>query len=533
MKREEDLSLLADAKFDVLVIGGGATGCGIALDAATRGLKVALVEQNDFSSGTSSRSTKLIHGGVRYLEQAVMKFDRSQFKLVRDALHERSTLLKIAPHLAHPLAILTPLYNLFDVPYYRTGLRLYDRLAGKKSLSKSFFIGEEEALKTFPMLKADKLKGGVVYYDGQFDDARMNVLIAATAHAQGAAVCNYAKVTRLILTKGKVTGAEVEDQLSKNTFSVSAKVVINAAGPFLDAIRLLEDKKARPLLSASSGTHIILDKKHSPPQTGLLIPKTEDGRVLFLLPWNGQTLVGTTDNPAPIVSNPKPTEEDIQFILRQVNNYFSLRISREEVRAAWTGLRPLVSDPKASDTAKLSRDHIINVSEHGLITIAGGKWTTYRKMASDTVDSAVAHAGLKAGPTLTETTLILGAENYRDDLYKDLQKKYDVDEETAIHLSRSYGSRCYEFLSEITPELKTKLHPDYPYLKAEVIHAVRRESARSVVDVLARRVRLGFLNTKATIEVASEVARLVAPLLKWSEQKQIEETKSVTEYFSY
>ncbi len=533
MNREDGLLKLANEKFDLLVIGGGATGCGIALDAATRGLRVALVEQNDFSSGTSSRSTKLIHGGVRYLEQAVLKFDRSQFKLVRDALHERSTLLKIAPHLAYPLAILTPLYNVFEVPYYRTGLRLYDRLAGKKRLNKSFFIGEQEALERFPMLKAEKLKGGVIYYDGQFDDARMNILLAATADAKGAVICNYAKVTELIQTRGRVTGAKIEDQLSQNSFPITAKVVINAAGPFLDAIRKMESQRSLPLLSASSGSHIILDKKHSPPETGLLIPKTEDGRVLFLLPWNGQTLVGTTDNPAPITSNPKPSEADIQFILRQINNYFSLKITRSEVKAAWTGLRPLVSDPGASDTAKLSRDHIINVSGHGLITIAGGKWTTYRKMASDTVDAAITLGSLKAGPCITEKTLILGAENYQDSLSADLQKQYQFATDIAVHLTRAYGYRCHEFLSRVSPELKERLHPNYPYLKAEVIHAVTKESARTAIDVLARRVRLGFLDTEATMHVAPEVTRLMAPHLKWNSSQQEQEIKSVRDYFSY
>ena len=346
MNREQHIEALKTDAFDVLVIGGGATGSGVALDAATRGLKTALVERDDYSAGTSSRSTKLIHGGVRYLEQAVKKVDRSQFNLVRDALKERAVLIKIAPHLAKPLPLVTPLYNIIEVPYYMTGLKMYDWLAGKANLQPSRFVDSKEALERFPMLKKDGLRGGVVYYDGQFDDARMNVAIALTAAEQGAKLANHVTVTALTKTDGRISGASVEDALSGDTWDISAKVVINATGPFTDGIRQLDDPHAAPMLSASSGAHIVLDAKFSPPETGLLIPQTEDGRVLFLLPWLGHTLVGTTDDPAKIESHPRATEEEIEYILRHIRKYFSIPVERGDVKSAWSGLRPLSVRPE-------------------------------------------------------------------------------------------------------------------------------------------------------------------------------------------
>ena len=308
MNRKAQLEQLQQGTFDVLVIGGGATGTGVALDAVSRGLKTALVERDDFSAGSSSRSTKLVHGGVRYLEQAVKGLDRTQFNLVRDALKERAVLLDNAPHLAHPLPILTPLYNWFQIPYMMIGLKLYDTLAGRANLKSSRFVGREEALRRFPMLKKEGLRGAVLYYDGQFDDARMNVSLALTAAHEGAAVANHLEVTKLLKAGGRIAGASVRDTLSGETWDIRAKVVVNATGPFTDAIRHLDDADAAPMLTASSGVHIVLDGHFSPPGTGLLIPQTDDGRVLFLLPWLGYTLFGTTDHPAAIEPNPQPSE---------------------------------------------------------------------------------------------------------------------------------------------------------------------------------------------------------------------------------
>jgi glycerol-3-phosphate dehydrogenase len=533
MKREELFQKLGDIKYDILVIGGGATGAGIALDAATRGLQVALVERDDFAAGTSSRSTKLIHGGVRYLEQAVKKFDRGQFALVRDALHERATLLQLAPHLAHPLPLVTPLYRWMDIPYYRIGLKIYDWLAGKQNLNPSRYLSAKEALKNFPMLKAKGLRGGVLYYDGQFDDARMNVSIALTAIQRGATILNHVEVLNFFKEGEQLRGAVVRDVESGQSMRVQAKVIVNATGPFVDVIRRLDDPHAELMLRASSGIHIVLDQRFSPPATGLLIPETEDGRVLFLLPWLGHTLVGTTDNPAPIEANPKPSEEDIQYILRHLEKYFDVPISREDVLAAWSGLRPLVSNPKASDTAKLSRDHVINVSPSGLLTVTGGKWTTYRKMALDAVDQAIKLGGLNPkGPSATKTTRLVGAEGYSGKLAQQLVDQFHLENDVANHLAHSYGGNALAIARLIQEGYSQRLAPHHPYLEAEVVYAVQDELANSVVDVLARRTRLAFLDIDAARSALPRVLQLQGSLLNWSVERCRDEEKKFLGYLA-
>jgi glycerol-3-phosphate dehydrogenase len=533
MKREELFQKLGDIKYDILVIGGGATGAGIALDAATRGLQVALVERDDFAAGTSSRSTKLIHGGVRYLEQAVKKFDRGQFALVRDALHERATLLQLAPHLAHPLPLVTPLYRWMDIPYYRIGLKIYDWLAGKQNLNPSRYLSAKEALKNFPMLKAKGLRGGVLYYDGQFDDARMNVSIALTAIQRGATILNHVEVLNFFKEGEQLRGAVVRDVESGQSMRVQAKVIVNATGPFVDVIRRLDDPHAELMLRASSGIHIVLDQRFSPPATGLLIPETEDGRVLFLLPWLGHTLVGTTDNPAPIEANPKPSEEDIQYILRHLEKYFDVPISREDVLAAWSGLRPLVSNPKASDTAKLSRDHVVNVSSSGLLTVTGGKWTTYRKMALDAVDQAIKIGGLNPkGPSATKTTRLVGAEGYSSKLAQQLVDQFHLENDVADHLAHSYGGNALAIARLIQEGYSQRLAPHHPYLEAEVVYAVQDELANSVVDVLARRTRLAFLDIDAARSALPRVLQLQGSLLNWSAERCRDEEKKFLGYLA-
>jgi glycerol-3-phosphate dehydrogenase len=530
MNREANIESLKKNNFDVLVIGGGATGTGAALDAATRGLKVALVERDDFSAGTSSRSTKLIHGGVRYLEQAVKKFDRTQFNLVRDALHERATLIKIAPHLAKPLPLVTPVYNWLQVPYFMTGLKLYDWLAGKSNLQASRFVDASEALNRFPMLKKEGLRGGIVYYDGQFDDARMNVAIALTASEQGASVANHVEVTGLLKNNGKLSGAALHDLLTGDTWEVSAQVIINATGPFSDAIRHMDDPSAPKMLTASSGAHIVLDKRFSPPETGLLIPETEDGRVLFLLPWLGHTLVGTTDNPATIESNPKATEEDIAYILRHVAKYFSIPVSRADVKAAWSGLRPLVSNINASDTAKLSRDHVINISDAGLLTITGGKWTTYRKMSLDAVNEAVKLGNLTAGESGTEMLKLIGGRNFSPSGAGHLEESYGLDQEVSSYLNRAYGDQAEHVAKLACDGYGARLAEGHAYLEAEVIYAARNEAARSSTDILARRTRLAFLDQEGARKAVARVSALLTKELNWNSERA---SKDVTEAQAY
>ncbi len=511
-----------EAPFDLLVVGGGATGTGVALDAATRGLSVALVERSDFSAGTSSRSTKLIHGGVRYLEKAVKHFDRSQFNLVRDALHERAILLRIAPHLSHPLPLVTPLYNWLEVPYYLTGLKLYDWLAGRSNLRTSRFVDAKEALQRFPMLRQQGLRGGVLYYDGQFDDARMNLAIALTAAREGAVVANYVAVDDLLLENGRVRGAKLRDRLAGDSFELTARAVVNATGPFTDGVRRMEDPGARPMVTVSSGIHVVLDRRFSPPATGLLIPQTDDGRVLFLMPWLGHTLVGTTDNEAAIEENPRAHEDEIAYVLRHVGRYFAVPVARSDVRAAWSGLRPLVSDPHSADTAGLSRDHVVNVGPAGLVTIAGGKWTTYRRMAVDAVNEAVKVGGLEPPrPSATERLLLVGGEGFSAQGAGALQERFGLDADVASYLNRAYGGFAPEVAGLATDGLGERLLDGEPYLAAEVVYAARHEYARSAVDMLWRRLRLAMLDEVAAAAALERVGELLAGELGWTpEQRQ-------------
>jgi glycerol-3-phosphate dehydrogenase len=526
MNRTEILEQLSTQNFDLLVIGGGASGAGVALDAASRGLNVALIERNDFAEGTSSRSTKLIHGGVRYLEIAVKTFDKVQLNLVRDALHERATMLKLAPHLSRPLWLITPLYKIWQVPYYYMGLKVYDLLAGNARLLPAQFINASGTLERFPSVVASGLKGSVAYQDGQFDDARYNIELALTAVWQGATILNYAEVTALHKKGGQLSGATIKDRLGGSEVEVKAKIVVNTTGPFSDAIRQMDDPQTQPLVKASSGIHIVLDKKYSPPDTGLLIPQTEDGRVVFVLPWLGGTLIGTTDDPAKIEDHPKVSEEDIAYVLRQVEPYLG-KIPREAVRSSWSGLRPLVSRPDA-DTAKLARDHLIQESPSGLLTLTGGKWTTYRKMALDLVNYAIARFDLKAGPTRTESIKLVGGATYDKNGAQALEQQ-GLLPDIATHLNGSYGGRSSEVAKIAQEGYKARLAAEWPYIEAEVIYAVRHEYAQTPLDVLARRTRLAFLDSFAALSAVERVSQLMGQEKGWSSaevQMWVEKTKT-------
>ena len=534
MKRTEIIpKLKSDEPFDILVIGGGATGCGIALDAASRGLKVALVEMNDFSEGTSSRSTKLLHGGVRYLEMAVKHLDKNQWHLVTDALKERGILLRLAPHLCHRLPLVTPLYSWIEVPYILSGLNLYDVLAGKAGIGSSRLLGRSQALERFPMLHAEGLKAGVLYYDGQFNDARMIVCIALTAGQFGALMVNHIRVIDLIREGGKVAGVKVRDSVSGESWEVPARVVVNATGPFADEVRLMDDPASRPMLKVSSGIHIVLDRRFAPPDTGLLIPKTEDGRVLFVLPWEGHALVGTTDEPAEVEEHPRPSTEDIAYLLRHIGRYFDLQVSESDVKAAWSGLRPLIFDPKATDTAKLTRDHLIDQSPSGLITIAGGKWTTYRKMALDVVDHAVNRFSLKtASGCRTDRIFLEGGENYDPQGDAKLVGEYGLDTRVATHLNRAYGDRASEVAMIGASGYDTLLAADHPYIEAEVLYAVRHECAERAMDILAHRTVLALLDSAAATKASARVIDLMAGELGWDDERVQKEREMVNDRLS-
>ena len=531
VERRKNIEILKGTeRFDILVIGGGATGCGVALDAASRGLKVALVEKNDFSEGTSSRSTKLLHGGVRYLEMAVKHLDIGQYRLVREALKERGILLRTAPHLCHRLPLVTPLYKWMEVPYILAGLKLYDILAGSAGIGDSRLLGRSKALGRFPMLHAEGLKAGVLYYDGQFNDARMSVSIAMTAARHGATIANHLGVESINKENGKVTGVLVKDAIQGKSWNISARVVINATGPFADTIRLLDDPASRPMLKASSGTHLVLDDRFSPPDTGLLIPKTEDGRVLFILPWEGKTLVGTTDEPAKVSEHPRPMEEEIDYLVHYICKYFDLQFSRSDIRSAWSGLRPLVSDPGRADTAKLSRDHVLEESPSGLITIAGGKWTTYRKMACDTVDYSVKRYALRPKSSCrTDSIPINGGADFLPDGSVRLAEAYGMDPTVAEHLNRAYGDQAPAVAGVMTEGFGEPLARGYPYLEAEVVWAVRKEMAYRVMDVLARRTPLALLDTAAAGTASRRTIQIMSDELGWDAKRRLAEEQLVQE----
>nr|CAD7585486.1 unnamed protein product [Timema genevievae] len=607
--RAEQIKSLETDSFDVLIIGGGASGAGCALDSVTRGLKTALVEWDDFASGTSSRSTKLIHGGVRYLQKAILGFDIEQYRMVKEALHERANMLQSAPHLSHPLPIMLPVYTYWEIPYFWFGIKMYDLVAGSKTLKNSYYLSKKDALELFPMLRGDKLRGAIVYYDGQMDDARMNLAVALTATRHGATVANHVKVLALHKVKEqdgseKLCGARVKDELTgkdeKNMhltpnrdsnsdlpisslvhseiellcfltlgkeWDVHCKCVINATGPFTDSIRKMDNSSIKEICCPSSGVHIVLPGYYSPDQMGLLDPNTSDGRVIFFLPWLRHTIAGTTDLPCEVSHNPKPTEDEIMFILEEVKNYLNpdVEVRRGDVLSAWSGIRPLVSDPNKENTQSLARNHIVHVSDSKLVTIAGGKWTTYRAMAEHTIDAAIKGrvelmkvediyldfillkdlmfsrvSSLKCfslscfkacnlepvhAKSQTDGMMLEGAHGWTPTMYIRLVQDFGLETEVAKHLANSYGDRAFAVakLAALTgkrwPIIGKKIHPEFPYIDAEIRYAVR-EYACTVVDVIARRLRLSFLNVQAAHEALPGIIEVMSEELNWSNDEK-------------
>lgn len=498
--------LKSDNHWDIIVVGGGATGLGIAVDAAKRGFKTLLLEKHDFAKGTSSRSTKLVHGGVRYLAQG-------NIKLVIEALRERGFMLANAPHLTRVQHFVIPAYSYFLKWFYGIGLFLYDLLSRKLSLGHPALLSRKSVLKKMPMIQPKGLKGGVLYTDGQFDDARMAIALAMTAHDLGAVVINYMQVTGLIKEHDKVVGVVVEDELKGDQFSLKAKVVINATGVFADTILDMDDPDAPAMVMPSQGVHLVVEQKFFPGTDALMIPKTKDGRVLFALPWHGKVVIGTTDTALNIINEePIALEEEIEFILMHFNEYATSKITRKDVLSVFAGLRPLVKTSNQTSTSLASRDHTIIVSKSNLITITGGKWTTYRKMAKDAVNNAAFVAKL---PIVKCTTRKLKLHGYTNSL------KYG-DKFSA------YGSDAELILAMITerPELSKSVHVKYDYCQAELEFSVRNEMAMTVEDILARRSRLLFVDAQAAIEAAPAVAHQMAKLLKEDQQWEEEQVSS-------
>ncbi|KAL5285992.1 GPD2 family protein [Megaselia abdita] len=545
-RTEQVKAIQSGQDYDVLIIGGGATGAGCALDSVTRGLKTALIEMDDFASGTSSRSTKLIHGGVRYLQKAILGLDYEQYRMVKEALEERANMLESAPHLAHPLPIMLPVYQWWQVPYYWVGIKCYDLVAGGRNVKSSYLLSKKEALELFPMLKKEKLCGAIVYYDGQQDDARMALAVALTAARHGATVCNHTEVTQLIKKPDEngnqvLCGAKCRDVITGKEFTVKAKCIINATGPFTDSIRKMDDPSVKSICCPSSGTHIVLPGYYSPEQMGLLDPSTSDGRVIFFLPWQRQTIAGTTDTPCEVTRTPAPTDDEINFILTEIKHYLNadVDVRRGDVLSAWTGIRPLVSDPNKDDTQSLARNHIVHVSKSKLITIAGGKWTTYRAMAEHTIDAAIKACNLKPErpESVTHLMKIEGGQGWTPTMYIRLVQDFGLECEVAQHLAKTYGDRAFAVakMASLTgkrwPIIGNKIHPEFPYIDAEIKYGVR-EYAMNAVDMIARRLRLAFLNAQAASEALPAIVDIMGEELKWSKDEKEKQIKKARDFLN-
>ena len=505
MNRPVFLKRLDDASFewDVIVVGGGASGLGTAVDAASRGYSTLLLEQCDFAKGTSSRSTKLIHGGVRYLQQG-------HIGLVREALHERGILRRLAPHLVKDLSFVVPLYDWWEGPFYGLGFKMYDLLAGDLGLGKSRKLTPKQTRAYLPTIETDGLRGGVIYHDAQFDDARFAVGLAHTLSDIRGIPINYMKVIRLLKKGGRVVGVVARDEQSpgKVVRKIRAKSVVNATGVFCDTLRKLDDPMARPIVRVSQGVHLVLDRSFLPGDHAIMIPKTDDGRVFFAVPWHNRVVLGTTDTPVPRPSlEPVALRKEIDFILEHAARYLVRNPGRNDVLSVFAGLRPLFNEGGVKGTAKLSREHVVEVSDSGLVTLTGGKWTTYRRMGLDAMERVIESAHLEHHPSQTESLLMHGWTD-----------------RTSARFS-IYGSdaEALEELIAMEPSLATLLHPRLPYTAAEVIWAVRQEMAATLEDVLARRTRALLLDAAASIEAAPAVAAIMARELRegrpWIDQQ--------------
>jgi glycerol-3-phosphate dehydrogenase len=501
---------LHTAPWDMVVVGGGATGVGVAVDAASRGYEVLLLEQSDFGKGTSSRSTKLVHGGVRYLEQG-------NISLVMEALKERGFLRQNAPHLVSDLAFVVPNYDWWEAPFYGIGLKLYNLLAGKYGFGASRILSREETLERLPTIKQEGLRGGVMYYDGQFDDARLLINLAQTAAEQGGTLLNYCRVSGFERgPEGFVETVLARDLETGQDFRIEARVVINATGPFCDSVRQMADPAAQPIIAPSQGIHLVFHQSFLTGESAIMVPHTSDGRVMFAIPWHGHTLVGTTDTPVGEATlEPIALEQEIDFILNTAALYLDRAPTRADVLSVFAGIRPLVRAGGAANTSALSRDHTIHIDNSGLLTITGGKWTTYRHMAEDCVNQAATLARLPDQPCNTRTLHAHGFHRHPE--------KFG-----ALGV---YGSDAPAILDLVRadPALGELLHPELPYISAEVVWAARMEMARTVEDVLARRTRALFLNAAAAIAMTERVGELMARELKWDAGREAIEIERARE----
>ena len=518
-RTEEKVSATTRA-FDVCVIGGGATGAGCALDAQLRGLSTILLDAGDFASAASSASTKLVHGGVRYLEQAIKSFNLEEYRMVKNALRERLYMLANAPHLAHPAHFLVPVYSWARAAYYLIGMKLYDAVAAESNLFPSRFLSREETLESLPGLKAQGLRGAVCYSDGQFDDARYDLALIETFVAAGGTALNYARVTEFLRNDaGMLTAATARDGISGEPFSVSVRKFVNATGTGADKIRTLANPMLAPRMRPSKGVHLLFPAETFAGTDALLVPHTEDGRVIFAVPWQGRLLVGTTDDEVTAATRMVVTKDEAEYLLRQLNPYLEIPLRPDQALSGMAGLRPLVAAAEGrTATSKLIRDHEVELdSSSGLISILGGKWTTHRLMAEDTIDAVQREMGGSVTPSRTKQYALAGAAGYDKGFSKEIEKEYSLPADVARHLAGKFGTRALEILELLNenPSWNRRITTGLPAIEAEIVFCIRYEMAETIEDLLARRTGSQFYGWKAAIEAAPRAAELLAQEKHW------------------
>ena len=509
--------------FDLCVIGGGATGAGCALDAQLRGLHTLLLDAGDFASAASSASTKLVHGGVRYLEQAVKNFNLEEYRLVKSALRERLFMLANAPHLAHPAHFLVPVYSIAKAAYYLAGMKIYDAVAGKSNLFPSKFLSREKTLEQMPGLKPTPLRGAVCYSDGQFDDARYDLALVETFVQAGGTALNYARVTSFLRNdNGKLVQANVRDELSAEEFIVTANKFVNATGTGADKIRAMANPMLANRMRPSKGVHLIFPAEVFPGKNALLVPHTEDNRVIFAVPWQERLLVGTTDDEITPDTKMLVQKDEADYLLRQLNPYLASPLRREQALSGMAGLRPLVASQSSKRTSKLLRDHEVELdSTSGLISILGGKWTTHRLMAEDTIDVVQREMGTPVSPCVTRQYPLAGTSGYHKTFSKDIEKEYSLPADVAWHLSGKFGSSALNILELLdeNPSWTARIATGLPVIQAEIVYCIRNEMAETIEDLLARRTGAQLYGWRLALRAAPAVAALFGAEKNWSSDR--------------
>jgi glycerol-3-phosphate dehydrogenase len=521
--RPEAVASAQETRFDLCVIGGGATGAGCALDAQLRGLHTLLLDAGDFASAASSASTKLVHGGVRYLEQAVKSLNLEEYRMVKSALRERLYMLANAPHLAHPAHFLVPVYSWPRAAYYFAGMKIYDLVAGKNNLFPSSFLSREETLRRMPGLKVKDLRGAICYSDGQFDDARYDMALVETFHEAGGTALNYARVIAFPRDKsGKIAAVTVRDEISGREFQTAARIFVNATGTGADKVRALANPMLAGRMRPSKGVHLLFSPETFPGRDALLVPHTEDGRVIFAVPWQERLLVGTTDDEVTPATRLLVEREEADYLLRQLNPYLETPLRREQTVSGMAGLRPLVAAEGHSATSKLVRDHEVELdSASGLISILGGKWTTHRLMAEDTIDAVERELGRPVSPCVTKQKPLAGALGYDQDFSQSLEKEYSLPADVAQHLARKFGARALKILELLNenPSWRTRIATGLPTIQAEIVFCIRHEMAETIEDLLARRTGAQMRGWKQALEAAPVVASLLGSEKGWGPEQ--------------